>query len=87
MEKGTGTTHLMSDVRSCIADVSIHLPHDADMLVAVEQRVLFVLDHATTTAVRGFVGFETRIGEHDNQPLRVFVTGCDDRVLFGDELR
>lgn len=77
----------MSDVRSCITNVSVHLPHDANMLVAVEERVLLVPDHATSTAVGSFVGLETCIGEHNNQPLSIFVVGSNGSMLLCNELR
>lgn len=76
----------MRDVWSCVTDVPVHLPHDPNMLVTVKERVLFVLDDATTTAMRGFVRFETRIGKNNNQPLGIFVGGCDRSMLFGHEL-
>lgn len=76
----------MCDVWSCVANVPVHLPHDSNMLVTVEEGVLFVFDRAATTIMRGFVRFETCIGEDHDQSLRVFVGGCYGCVLFGHEL-
>lgn len=44
----------MRDVRSSLANVSVHLAHDANMLIAVEQRV-FPVPPAST------VGFQARV--------------------------
>ncbi len=78
----------MCDVGPGIANVPVHLAHDANVLIAVEKRVLFLPlhAHAAGAAVRGLVGFEAGIGEDDNQPLRVLVGGRDGRVLFGHQL-
>lgn len=53
----------MRDVWSCIADVTVHLPHDAYMLIAVEKRV-FLLSVDTRTAdttLNGLVCLEASI--------------------------
>lgn len=76
----------MGDVRTSFANVAVHLPHDTDMLVAVEQRVLLVATGAIATA-RGAVGFQTGMGENDDQTLGLFVMGGDGHMLLGDELR
>lgn len=76
----------MSDVWSGITNVPVHLPHNPNMLITVQKRVLFVLYHATTAAMTGPVRFKTGIGENDNQPLCVFVGGRYGSVLFGHEL-
>ena len=55
----------MSDVWSSIADVTVHLSHDTNMLITVEQRVLVVFD-AIASAVRRFVGLKARVGQDDN---------------------
>ena len=55
----------MSDVWSSIADITVHLSHDANMLITVEQRVLVVFD-AIASTVRGLVGLKARIGQDDN---------------------
>ena len=76
----------MCDIWSCFTNVPVHLPHDPNMLITVQERVFFVLDNAATTAMRGFVRFETRIGEDNNQPLGIFVGGRYGRVLFSHKL-
>ncbi len=83
------TTHLMRNVGSRVADVTVHLAHDTDVFVTVEERVLVLALHAhaaSTAAMGGLVGLEARIGEHDDKPLGVLVAGSDGDVLFGDEL-
>lgn len=79
----------MGDVRPRLADVPVHLSHDTDVLVAVEQRILlFALDaHMTGTGVRGLVRLETGVRQDDNQALRVLIRRRDGDVLLGDELR
>lgn len=57
----------MCDVRPSIADIPVHLPHDADMLIAIEQRVLFLLVDAIPGAagMRRLVRLEAGVGEDD----------------------
>lgn len=76
----------MCDIRSGVANISVHLAHDTDMLVAVEKRVLVFALHtrATDAAVGCLVCLETGIGQDDNQPLTVLVTGGNGHMLFGD---
>lgn len=76
----------MRDIWPCITNVPVHLPHDPNMLITVKKRVFFVLYDAASTGMTGFVRFETRIGENNNQPLCVFVVGRYGDVLFGHEL-
>lgn len=45
----------MGNVWPGVADVSIHFPHDANMLIAVEKRVFLVSDDAASTAMGGLV--------------------------------
>ena len=52
----------MGYIWTSITDVTIHLPHHANMLVAVEQREFFILHCAAPTAVGSLVGLETCIG-------------------------
>lgn len=77
-------THLMGDVRASVTDVAVHLPHDADVLVTVEQRVLLIL--AVAPAMGGLVCLETGIGEHDDETLGVLVTAGDGDALLGHQL-
>jgi hypothetical protein len=82
------TTHLMCYIRSRFANVSAHLPHDTDVVVAVEQVELFFSSAGTPSrAMRGLVCFQCRITEHDDKALRVFVVAGDGDVLFCDQLR
>jgi len=80
-------SNLVSDIRSCVTDVTIHFAHDTDVLVTVQQRVFLLALAAWSVAAKaGFVGLEAGIGEDDDQSLAVFVGGWDGDVLFGDEL-
>lgn len=79
--------HLMSDVRPGLADVAVHLAHDPDVLIAVEQRVLLIPHPARFgPTVRGLEGFQARIRQHNNQALGVPIIGGDGHMLLGDEL-
>lgn len=80
----------MRNVGSRVADVTVHLSHNTDVLVAVEQRVLVLALHAhaagTAAAVRGLVGLEAGIGEHHDKPRCIFVACSDGNVLLGNKL-
>jgi hypothetical protein len=78
--------HLMGDVRPRLTDVAAHLPHDTNVVVAVEE-VVFVLSRPRTPtgAVRGLVRLEGGIAQHDNQALCVFVVGGNGCMLFSDQ--
>ncbi len=55
--------NLVGNIGSGIADVTVHLPHYANMLIAVEQRVLVLALAARPVAtIGGLVCFETGIG-------------------------
>ena len=60
--------NLVSDVRPSITDVSVHLSHDTNVLVAVEQRIFLFLVRciATRSAVGCFVRLEAGVGKDDN---------------------
>lgn len=77
-------THLVGDVRAGVADVAVHLAHDADVLVAVQQRVLLILAVAAT--VGGLVGFEAGVGEDDDEALGVLVAAGDGAALLRHQL-
>jgi len=83
----------MCDIWSGITDVSVHLPHDADMLVAVEESVLFVLCRAGAgrrsrwTTAAHLVRLEAGVGKHHDQALGVLVCGGNGYMLGGDQLR
>lgn len=83
--------NLVGDVGPRIADVAVHLPHDTNVLVAVQERIFFVpvggahpVRRATLRG--GTVGLEARIGKHNNQSPRILVRRCDGIMLLGDEL-
>lgn len=86
--------NLVGDVRPGLADVAVHLAHDADVLVGVQQRVLLLAavrgtsgsSAAAAAAVRGAVGLEAGVGEDDDEALAVLVLGGDGDVLLCDEL-
>lgn len=67
IEEGKKT--LMCNVGSGIADVTIHLAHDADVLIAVQEREFLVARRAArpATATMGrFVGLQAGIRQHDD---------------------
>lgn len=71
-----------------LADVSVHLAHNANVLIAVQQRVLFLaLDaHVPSAGVGGLVRFETGVREDNDQALRVFISRDDRNMLLGHQL-
>lgn len=78
----------MCDIRPGLTDISFHLAHDTDVLVAVEQGVFVVSTRlARPAAMRGTIGLQTGIGQHDDKPLGIFIVGSDRDMLFGHELR
>ena len=76
----------MRDIRPRFTDISVHLPHDTNVLVAVEQRVLVLTTIPGSSTMRGTVGFQAGVGEDHDQTLGVFVVGCDRDVLLSNEL-
>ena len=78
--------YLMCDVGSGVADVAVHLPHDPDVLVTIQQRVLFVLFGASSS-VRSLVGFQASMRQDDNKALGVLVGSRYRNHLLCDELR
>lgn len=77
----------MSDIRSGITDIAVHLAHDTNVLVAVEERVFLVALARSATSVRGLVRLETGIGEDDDETFAAFVAGGNGDMLLSDELR
>lgn len=78
----------MCYVRPCLADVSAHLPHDTDVVVAVEKVVLVLSPaRAPTGAVGCLVRLQRCIAEDDDQPLCILITGGYGNVLLSDEPR
>lgn len=84
-DPGDVESYLVGDIGASFADITIHLAHDADVLIAVQQRELLVLGAAAATG-DGLVGFQTGIGEHHNQALGVLVMGRNSHMLLGDQL-
>lgn len=78
--------YLMSDIGSGITNVAVHLAHDADVFIAVEEGVFLVALAWSATAVGGLVRLETGIGEDDDEALAVLVGGGDGDVLLSNEL-
>lgn len=54
----------MSDVGASVADVPVHLAHDANVFITVKERVLFFAEDpcAVGPAVRRLVSLETCVG-------------------------
>lgn len=66
-------TNLVGDVGSGIADVTIHLAHNTDMFITVQERVLLISRAGSATSMGSFVGLEAGVGEDDNHALGIFV--------------
>lgn len=62
----------MRDIRTGIADIAVHLAHDANVFIAVEKRIL-VIFHAITAAVGRLVGLKAGVGQHDDKSLSVLI--------------
>lgn len=83
--------NLVGDVGTSVTDIPVHLAHDTNVLVTVQERVLLVpvgSAHAVGgSSLRcGAVGLQARIGKHDNQSPCVLVGRSDWVVLLGNEL-
>lgn len=57
---GHESSHLMRNIRSRVTNVAVHLPHDANVFIAIQQAVLLVL-HAIAAAVGSLVCLEACI--------------------------
>lgn len=80
----------MGDIGSSFADVPVHLPHDRDMLIAIEERMFVVSGIsglAPPTRAGNFVGLEGGIGQDNDQPLCVLVASRYRHMLFSYHLR
>lgn len=78
-------THLMGDVGPRLTDVAAHLPHDANVVIAVEEVVLVLArTRPATRAVGCLVSLEGGIAQHYDEALCIFVVGGDGRMLLGD---
>jgi hypothetical protein len=83
---GDVESYLVGDIRASFTDITVHLAHDTNVLIAVQQRELLILG-STTAAGDRLVGLQTGIGENHNQALGILVMGWDRHVLFGNKLR
>ena len=79
----------MCDIGARITDIPVHLAHDSNVLVAVEERVLVLpLDSGTAdAAMRCLVGLEAGIRKDNDEPLGVLVGWRNRHVLLGHQLR
>lgn len=77
----------MRDVGSRITNVAVHLAHNTDVLIAVQEGVFLIALAGSAVAVRGFVGLETRVGEHDDEAFAVLVRRGNRSMLLRNELR
>lgn len=79
----------MGNIGAGVANIPVHLAHDANVLVAVEKRVLVLsLDSgAADAAMRRLVGFEAGIRKDDDESLGVLVGRRNRHVLLSHELR
>jgi hypothetical protein len=79
----------MCNIWTSITDVTIHLPHYADVFVAVKQREFLISARHSRSArisMRCLVSLETRVRQNDNESLGVLVVGRNWDMLFGSEL-
>jgi hypothetical protein len=72
------------DIWTSFTDVATHLPHDSNVLIAVEQRV-FLIFTTSAAAMSSLVRFEAGVRQDDDESLGVFVRGGDRDMLFGNE--
>jgi hypothetical protein len=73
MDGASSGPYLMCDIWSSLTDVSAHFTHDANVLVAVQERILLFLG-AFAAGVGCSVCFETGVGQHHNQSLGALVS-------------
>lgn len=75
----------MYDVRPRLTYVTTHLSHDANVIVAVEERVLVISCYAAASC-GGLERLEGCVAQHYYESLGVLVIGSDGYVLLCDEL-
>jgi hypothetical protein len=81
-------THLMGDVRPRLTDVAAHFPHNADVVVAIEQVVLVLARTRSAARAMGcLVCLKGGIAQYHNKTLCVLVVVGDRRMLLRDQLR
>jgi hypothetical protein len=78
------SAYLVGNIRTSLADITIHLAHDTNVFVAVQQRILLILRPSTA---RGPVGLQAGIGENDNQALSIPIVRGDGNSLLRNQLR
>ena len=78
--------NLVCYVWPCFAYVTVHFPHDSDVLVAVKQRKLFIPSVARSASVRSSEGLKTCIRKNDYQSLCIFVCWGYWHMLLRNEL-
>lgn len=74
--------NLMRDIWAGVTDVSIHFPHNSNVLVAIQERVFFISCSAASISMSGSVRLEAGIRQYDDQPLRVLVICWDRNMLL-----
>jgi len=79
-----GEEALVGDIRTRLADVTIHLAHDPNVFIAVEERIL--LFTAATAAMRRTVRFQAGVRQYDDEAFGAPVVRGDRDVLFSDKL-
>lgn len=42
-------TNLVSNVRTGVADIAVHFPHNTNMLIAIQERILLLAMYARST--------------------------------------
>ena len=82
---GDVESYLVGDIWASFADITVHLAHDTDVLITVQQRKLLILG-STTAAGDRLVGLQTGIGENHNQTLSVLVMGWNRNMLLRNKL-
>lgn len=78
--------NLVGDVWASFTDVTSHLPHNANVLVTVQEGV-FLIFGTRFGAMGCAVGLETGVGQDNDESLGVLVSGGDWNMLFGNEPR
>lgn len=76
----------MGNIWARVANVPIHLAHDAYVLVTVQKRVLLILDSSTPATMGSFVCLQACIRQYHYQALGILIGGCDWDVLLRDQL-
>lgn len=80
-------SNLVGNIRSSITDIAVHLAHDTNVFIGVEQGVfLLSLGTRSVSTIDGLVSLETGIGQDDNQALGVLVGRGNWSMLLCDEL-